>query len=129
MIKVNKQFKKFLYIDGVSSRDLVLALVADKKVTNKKIVKNGTRTEKLVNAIFNYLAGASINGIIVAQGAGSFSQVRIICVVANALAYAQQIKLTTVPVNTNLEQVSQRLSRLKWSKLILPKYNGPGVGQ
>lgn len=128
MVKAKKQFKKFLYIDGVSSRDLVLALIADKSVTNKRIVINGTRTEKLVSAVFNYLSGINVSGIIVVQGSGSFSQTRIICVVANALAYAWQIKLTTVPVNYNLEQISKKISQLKWSKLILPEYNGPGVG-
>lgn len=119
----------YLYLDGVSTRDLSLALVGCDKIIKRRVVKEGTHTEYLLSAVMSFLKEQVPAGIIIAQGTGSFSQTRIICVVANALAYAWQIKLTTVPINTNLEQISKNMRHFKWSKLILPKYSGPGVGR
>ena len=119
--------KVYLFIDGVSSRDLSLALVNGENVFKQRQVKDGTRTEKLLPAIASFLGNGGVEGIIVAQGGGSFSQTRIICSVANALAYGWGIKVAAVPTAPTIQQVVKKVSKLRWQKIILPKYSGPGV--
>ncbi len=119
--------RAYLYLDGVSSRDLRLALLTREKVTKQKLVIEGTRTEKLLPAIAAFLGNGGVEGIIVAQGGGSFSQTRIICSVANALAYGWGIKVVAVESTLAIEQVIKKVPKLRWQRIILPKYSGPGV--
>lgn len=129
MTTVKKAKRYYWYLNGVSSRDLVIAVLtpAGKEVF-RKTIKNGSFTEKLLPSLAtffrsnkNYLP----QGIIVAQGAGSYSQLRLICATVNALAFAWGIKLATVskPVLKIKAPVEY-----KWQKIIWPKYKGPGVG-
>ena len=119
--------KQYLYLDGVTSRDLRLALVTRENIVKHKVVAEGTRTEKLLPAIAAFVPKGGVSGIIVAQGGGSFSQARIVCTVANALAYGWGIKVVGVKSTLTLEQVGKKLPKFKWQRLVLPKYSGPGV--
>ena len=119
--------KFYLYLDGVSSRDLTLVLLTREKVVKQKVVTEGTRTEKLLPAIATFVGSRRMAGIIVAQGGGSFSQTRIICTVANALAYGWGIKVVAVPLGHALDQLMKKLPKFAWQKIILPIYSGPGV--
>lgn len=116
----------YLYFNGVASRDLALALLAAGRVVRRKVVRGGIRTEKFLPAVADFLRGSRPSGIIVAQG-GSFSQTRLVCAIANALAYGWGIKVASVPSGLTVEEVAAKLPKLRWQRLVLPKYSGPGV--
>jgi tRNA A37 threonylcarbamoyladenosine modification protein TsaB len=120
--------KTYLYLGGVTSRDLVLALLTREGVAKQKTVVDGTRTEKLLPSISSFLGKSKLSGIVVAQGGGSFSQTRIICTVANALVYGWGIKVAGVPASLSLAQVVARLPKVRFVRRLLPSYSGPGVG-
>lgn len=124
----SKAVKTYLYINGVSSRDLMLALVSREKILKQRIVEQGTRTEKLLPAIMSFLGKKIPAGIIVAQGGGSFSQTRVVCAIANALAYGWGIKVVGVASSFTAAQIMKKLPKLRWQRLLLPTYSGPGVG-
>ncbi len=124
--------KCWLYIDGVTNRDLRLVLLSTGKIVRETLVTNGTRTEHFLTGVMKFVGkskGASIAGILVAQGGGSFSQARIACAIANALGYGWSIPVATVLVNDDIVKLSTQLKKFAKSKLALPKYYGPGVGK
>lgn len=118
----------YLYLDGVGSRDLALALVTPEGVARRTVLRDGTRTEKFLPAVARFMNGSVPSGIIVAQGGGSFSQARVACAIVNALAYGWGIKVASVPSDFTLEQIAASLPKLRWQRVLLPKYSGPGVG-
>jgi len=128
MKKSTIKSKIWLYIDGVSSRDLVLALLTNGKVLKHRLIKNGTRTEKLLPSVMNFISKMKITGLVVVQGAGSFSQTRLLCTITNTLAYAYKLPIVEVEVGETWNKISKKLNKSNFHKLILPHYSGPGVG-
>ena len=125
-----KKKQVYLYIDGVTSRDLLIGFLDESgQVINKRLIKNGSRTEKLLASLVKFINGRAykISGLIVVQGSGSFSQSRLVCTVANALAYAQNIKITSVSL-LSITETGDQLPHLRWQKMLQPVYHGPGVG-
>ena len=120
----------YLYIDGVSSRDLFLAGInmAGEIIISKKI-KQGVKTEKLLKALNQFISAQSHkpSGLILSQGGGSFSQTRLICAAANALAYAYGIKVAAVNASVAPAALAQILPKLAWRPLLRPEYRGPAV--
>lgn len=90
-------------------------------------VAGGTRTEKMLASVARVFSHNEIDGLAVAQGAGSFSQGRIVCAVANALGYAKKIKVAVV-TQAEPGDVPQVIERARWGRLARPKYQGSGVG-
>lgn len=122
--------KVYLYIDSVSSHDLVLGLLHQSgEIIERRLIKNGVRTEKFLVELVKFINKQSkkLVGIIVVQGSGSFSQARLVCALANSIAYAWNIKIATVNL-LSLKQTSLKINTLSWQKLLRPKYRGPGVG-
>lgn len=132
MAKTSQKLTKiYLYINGVQSADLELVLIKQKNIIARAIISLGTRTEKFLPHLIKFLKSSNVTkptGILVAQGGGSFSRTRLACAIANALAYAWGIPITTTPVIGDLTKLSKERGRLAKNKLALPKYNGPGVG-
>jgi len=120
----------YLYIDGVSSRDLFIALINKSgQIISQRLIKNGSRTEKLLTSLVEFIGKPpqKLKGIIVVQGGGSFSQSRLVCTVANTLAYAWGIKVAATSSWPNTEE-ERELAHLRWQKILQPVYRGPGVG-
>lgn len=118
---------KYLYLDGVFSRDLTLALFNRDKILKQRTIKEGTRTERFLPAVMKFLGSRVPSGIVVAQGGGSFSQTRIVCAIANALAYGWGIKVAGVPPTLSIAQVSSKFPKLRWQRLLLPTYSASAV--
>ena len=129
MRTVPKKNLPYLYLNGVLDRDLRLALVSASVVLRQKQVTDGTRTEFFLPAVAKFLGKSKISGILVAQGGGSYSQTRLVCAVANALAYAWGIKVAGVSSEARVETFPALLGKLKFKKLLLPSYYGPAVGK
>ena len=121
----------YLYLNGVAGRDLLVAAFSPAgRVVRQRRFVSGTRTERLLPRLAQFLAasGGALNGIVVAQGEGSFSQSRLICSVANALAYAHGVPLTAMASSCSVEEAAQGLCRRQaWRNILLPHYYGPAV--
>ncbi len=129
MAPVRKMTEYYWYLDGVSSRDLVM-VVFDKsgRQIKHQVVKNGSYTEKLLPNLVKLLGfkkNTVPKGIVVLQGSGSYSQIRLICATVNALAFAWGIKVATT---TRAPAKIASPVQYKWQRIIWPKYSGPGVG-
>jgi len=128
MKKLTTKSKIWLYIDGVSSRDLTLASLTNDKVLKRRLVKNGTRTEKFLPSLMGFISKVKISGLVVVQGAGSYSQIRLVCTIANALAYAYSWPIVEAEVGETCDKIGKKFNKRNFRKLILPHYSGPGVG-
>ena len=95
----------------------------------RRKIKQGVRTERLLKALADYIKPhqAKLKGIMISQGGGSFSQTRLICAVANALAYAEGIKLAAVNSVIPVEHLRPVINKVSWQRLIKPAYRGPAV--
>lgn len=113
----------YLYLDGVGSRDLALALLSSGRVLRRTTVAGGTRTEQLIPAVAGFLARRRPAGIIVAQGGGSFSQSRLAVAVANALAYAWDVRLAVVERGQSSGALLRQLRTLRWVRGLQPRYS------
>ncbi len=114
----------YLYLDAVSSRDLSLAFIEGGKVSRKQSVPSSTRTERLLPSVVRFLQGRVPSGIVLVQGAGSFTQSRLVVATANALVYAWGIHVAVVGQGTTAAGVARKLSRLRFHKVAAPSYRG-----
>lgn len=86
-----------LYID-THYMELVLALFKDGVIKDKIVRKDGRHSEYVVNSLKELLQNnnvdiSSINEVIVINGPGSFTGVRIGCVIAKIISYTKNIPL------------------------------------
>lgn len=117
-----------LWLDSISSRDLVLAAVGeDGEILSQKNIVNGSRSEHFLPAVERFVdsRGSLPRAIAVVQGAGSFSQVRLACTVANALGYGWGVP---VVVSVETRDVWRLIKKAPRHSLALPQYQGPAVG-
>ena len=116
--KLPPDTRMYFYIDGVSLPDLRLVLVQGEKVVRTKIVPTSTRSPQLLPAIMKFLQNGKVKvgGIVVAQGGGSFSQARLMCVVLNALAYAWSVPIAVVEPIDDVVSVIKKIPRRAWGK-------------
>ncbi len=121
----------YLFIDAVTSRDLVVAEVSSRNgLLSRRVFVNGTRTESLIRKLSIFLSPTNkIQGIILAQGTGSYSQSRLACAVVNALAYAYKLKLARVDSQLEINQLPLIIKGLKWHALLKPYYYGPAASK
>lgn len=115
----------------MSSHDLLIIKFSKQgKIIKQSKVLNGVRSEKFLPALAKLIVGnkANLKGIVVAQGAASFTQTRLVCAVANALAYSLSIKLVKVEQGVSLAEIVKKIPKLRWQKLLSPDYKGPAVG-
>ncbi len=120
----------WLYLDGVSSRDLFLAKV-DKQgvIIASKIYPESVRSEKILNCLMLFIgkkAEQKLKGFIVKQAGGSYMQVRLITSTINALAYGFKVKSVCVNDQDKIPVVLKRFSQSSVD-IILPKYSGQAV--
>lgn len=113
----------WLYIDGVSSYDLILALIGPTGVEKNLVVPQGVKTENFLPAIKKFLGAKIPGGVVVARGGGTFTQTRVCCAIANALAFGWGIGIAAVQVG----KIPNASKKIKWGQIVLPKYSGPGV--
>ncbi len=112
----------FFYIDTTSSY-LYTAIVKDNNLLIEKKENLGKRlsveTNKIVSDMFNEvnLKPNDINKIIVVNGPGSFTGIRIGVTLAKIMAYTLNIPITTI---TSLEAMAKSI---KTDKLIVPIIN------
>lgn len=92
-----------LYINTVSSEEIIISLRVGAKIYAEKII-NAPRqqSEKLLPAIDNLLKSkkiklSALKKIVVANYGGSFTSLRIGVITANALAYALKIPVEAEP--------------------------------
>ncbi|MBI5465729.1 MAG: hypothetical protein HY974_00370 [Candidatus Kerfeldbacteria bacterium] len=122
--------KYYLYLDGTSSRDLELRLLSSEGLVRRQVVRQGTRTEKMLPAVLNFVAksGATPAGLAVVCQGGSFTQTRLVCAAANALAYAWSVPVVAVKAGASQAEVWSLFKSGLRRGLALPQYQGPGVG-
>lgn len=95
-----------LYID-THLNDIVILLEKDNKIIKEKIISNEKENSKLLMpAIKKVLGKKKINSIIVCNGPGSFTGVRLGVTVAKTLAYTLEIPIRTI---TSLESIAVSL--------------------
>lgn len=97
-----------LFID-THCEELLVALLTEGKVINEIKTKEKSHSEKLMPSIIKVLNDSNItkdklNEIIVVNGPGSFTGIRIGVTVAKTLAYALKIKVKTI---TSLEMYGE----------------------
>ncbi len=89
-----------LYIDS-HFNNLVIALLKDGKIKEEKIIESGKHSEIIINLIKevledNKLEVADLKEIIVINGPGSFTGVRIGVVIAKIMGYTKNILLKPI---------------------------------
>jgi len=123
-----KQPTQYLYLDSVSSRDLILVLLgAEGRALARRLVKNGSRTELLLPSLVKFVGRKKVAGLAVAQGSGSFTQARLVCAIVNALAYGWGVPAVSVRLGTTRLAMARRLLKAKPNSLAQPLYYGPAV--
>ncbi|GEM_PF-869083 len=130
MAATHRRESTYLYLDGVTNRDLTLALLGRAGVSYRTCVKDGTRTEKFLPAVervFKRAGKDGVAGILVAQGGSSFSQSRIVCAIANAICYARKLSAAAVPSGVALTNLTKQMSNVRWGRLVRPSYQAPAV--
>lgn len=130
--KISSQLSQagyYLYIDGVSSRDLQLRVLSRENSNQTLTVAQGSRTELILPTVRKFISklGCVPAGLAVVNKGGSFTQARLVCVIANALAYAWRVKVVAVPAGADRALVDKLLKKTPANNLVLPQYYGPGV--
>lgn len=125
-----------LLISTENNNRFSLLLGNEKKISQIKIIDKPFRqSELLLNEIKNIIGKNTLTGIIVVNGPGSFSGLRIGIATANALAYAWRVPIVGVKIksawmNENLKVylekiwragVKQLMKNIKL-KFVLPQY-------
>ena len=119
----NKNSKMILFINTLSADKIFLAMIDDK--INQQIVHKIDLNKKIENKIIFYLDKLlrksnlklrNLKGIIVLNGPGSFTQIRVVLTLVNILSYILGIKAVGVKQDLNNElkffpRVSERSER------------------
>lgn len=120
----------WLYLDGVSSRDLFLAKVNQQGVIiGSEIYPESVRSEKMLNTIMFFLGkdyDKNLKGFLVKQSGGSYMQVRLITSTINALAFAWGLKSATILHQDNILKTIKSFGKVS-KNIILPRYSGKAV--
>lgn len=119
----------YLYLANSGGHKLTLAYVSRQRVLRHRIIARGVRSEQLLKALVVFGATRSqVAGYVVALGPGSFSQVRLICSLVNALAYATGKPVASLLLQPRLSDLPRKIRELTWQRQVRPRYQGPGVG-
>lgn len=117
----------WLYLDGVSSRDLFLAKVNQQGIIiDSDIYPESVRSEKMLNTIMFFLGkdyDQNLKGFLVKQSGGSYMQVRLITSTVNALAFALGIKSATILHQDDILKTIKSFGKVS-KNIISPKYSG-----
>lgn len=123
----------FLMINNISPERIFLGLSSNDKIISKKEIKlDFFAGEKLLGFINDFLKSNKIKindleGLIVNQGPGSFTSLRITALLANTWAYARKIPLYPFPA-TDFLDINKIFTKLKNKKAVYffePDYGAP----
>ncbi len=109
-------------------------LVDSNKVVAYKVFSGSYKTENFLLNLDRFLSRyqkrlTDLQGIIIIDAGGSFSQIRLVVTVANILAYVGKFKITQFNRPISLLGLVKLLSKLKWQKQIRPKYGATAVNK
>lgn len=115
---------KTLYID--THKEIHIALLDDARVINEIIIKDKNENSKyLMNAVIDVVDNQTYDQILVINGPGSFTGVRLGVTIAKTLAYTENIPLKAM---TYLELISI-CSKNNLSKVGFSEKNGYFIGE
>lgn len=116
-----------------STANILLAIINQKKIIAKKNVSidffAGEILLKLINDFLksNKIEIEDLQGLIVNQGPGSFTSLRITALLANTWAYAKKIPLYPLPAAdfSDIDKIFTKLKNKKAVYFFEPDYGAP----
>lgn len=116
--------KVYWYLQPLKNGDLRVGFLNRRgQWLGQRIFPAGSRTERLVPSLSLLRRRPFFppSGLIVSPAQSTFSQIRLVSVVVNALAYAWGIRLSWTAAKTEPER-GVKLWRLRWRKVLKPLY-------